>query len=337
MRNIYWDGNKHVVLKREDVSASWIKKDTTGVGLLAVNKAFCLWYHGRQIVKKNQAEYVDSLGSNKIVPLDFSVSESLDYCGDSGFGRGVRDLDDVFKHLIKNNGKWTDENASWSYNGRGRSIGAGVIPTSIVNFLKAVDATRPNINKAVREYNQLTQKLSNLKITGDAPVTELNTANKIIKAIGKSAQTIKRYSWLIPAEKKGIVHKNITISGINTMGDANRALSSGVAKGISYAGTVFKILDLVETYEKSYRAFNGDRRMALCFATLSYAVNLIPVLGAFYGEYFKHIGSITSMGYRLRKDKNRQLNAYTYQLQQSRRSQSTARCINCNSAFSYNL
>ncbi len=77
--------------------------------------------------------------------------------------------------------------------------------------------------------------------------------------------------------------------------------------------------------------------MALCFATLSYALNFIPVIGAFYGEYAKHIGDITFMGHRLRKDKEQQLNAYVYQLQESRQKVKFSRCLTCNSVYSYKI
>ncbi len=182
MSNNYWNGLIHPVLKPDDVTASWVKKDTTGVGLLAVNKAFCIWYHGRKTIEKIEAEDMNLYISNKKKSLGYSACKSLEYCGYAGWGLGVQDLDDAFKHIIKNNGKRTDEKSTISYNGRGRFIGYGKIPNSIVNFLNAIDAARPNINKALSVYTKKTQELSRLKITGNTP-TKVRNLHRRLKSI----------------------------------------------------------------------------------------------------------------------------------------------------------
>ncbi|MCB1024207.1 MAG: hypothetical protein KDB79_07450, partial [Acidobacteria bacterium] len=186
MSNKYWKGLEHAVLKKEDVSANWINTRSGLKGLAATNKAFCIWYHGRKTTG-------DAFSTR--------MTKSLEDCGTSGWGLGVNDLEEAFAHLIKNNGKWTDNtSSSFMYNGKlgGGMIDSSSIPPSISEFLSAVDKLLPKLTEAMTKYQTSCAQLQSIKLTPTSPPSDWEKMNKTLGTIKSAAENVGKYAWLAP-------------------------------------------------------------------------------------------------------------------------------------------
>lgn len=278
MSNKYWNGTEHAVLKKTDVQAGWINTPYGSKGLKATNKAFCIWYHGRKTT--NDA-------------FSALMTRSLEDCGKTGWGMGVNDLEEAFAHLIKNNGKWTDNtSSSFMYNGKvgGGMIDSSSIPPSITEFLTAVDKMLPKLEAAMKTYQTECAQLQSIKLLPSSPKSDWEKMNKNLGKIKSAAEKVSNYAWLAPP----VLTANVpnTSAGwktINSVQDATEKLTKRMDQTVKFLGAVGKITDGLTMYVQATQAFQGDKRMGVAFAGLSLALTYVPVLGGFYGEIVKQI------------------------------------------------
>jgi len=285
MSNEYWNGSKHAYLKKDDVSANWINASYGNRGLHATNKAFCIWYHARKTTNAANS---------------FEMSKTLEDCGYTGWGRGVDDLDEAFKHLIKNNGKWTDNTSgSFMYNGHcgdymatgnGINVPHDAIPPSCRNFLTAVDDMTPKLQKVMQEYQRLLSAIQTIKLKPDSPKSDWERLKDNMETIKKSAEEVSRYLWLAPPTLQTFLpYTTPRRVMINRLSDVTDKLTMRTNQTVKFLDVVGNLHDSLTLYVQATQAFNSDKRIGLAFAGLSYALTYIPVLGSFYGEIVKRI------------------------------------------------
>ncbi|MGB9604253.1 MAG: hypothetical protein ACP5U2_11715 [Bryobacteraceae bacterium] len=98
--NEYSNGNVQAVLTPEQTRASWGRGDYSGARIQLINEAFRLFYRYRTRIERV---------SHKDWDTYWAMLRELEDAGDTGWGLGVQDLDNAFRHLTANNGNWTDE------------------------------------------------------------------------------------------------------------------------------------------------------------------------------------------------------------------------------------
>ncbi len=279
MGNKYWDGDEHAVLKKEDVSASWGSGHPRRID--AANRAFCIWYHGQKTLSENVTSKSWSL-----------MFKSMNDCGRTGWGFGVSDLEEAFDHLIKNNGKWTDNNTANYYGGKGKSYKWGLIsdvPEGCANFLTAVDNQLPKLKKAITEYQKSCQALQTIKLT-KSPSDWEKVKTHVDNIKTSIDYGVKPLTWIMPATITAHLPINSnTLPRMNNIEDLADGIYSRAGKAVTFLDTVGKIHDCMTIYVDATKAFDGDRRVGVAFAALSYALTFVPVLGGFYGAIVQKI------------------------------------------------
>ncbi|MEZ5345291.1 MAG: hypothetical protein R2681_07030 [Pyrinomonadaceae bacterium] len=293
MSNIYWNGNKHAILKKDDVSAKWISSRFGEKGLGATNKAFCIWYHGMKTYNET---------------FSLPLLKSLESCGNTGFGMGVRDLDDAFKHLTTTGGKWTDNTHSYfgSYNGisgdyRGGTIGISIqsedMPPSIANFLGAVDKSLAKMKDAMVVYKDQCQALAAIKLKPTSSPTDFDKVKKKIDLMKKAAESVSSYAWLAPPVIDAYLPETKHFFGMKKASEIEDAISNRANQSVKFLDIVVKITDSMKLYVEAKRAFDNNGDAGLAFGALSLAMTFVPALGGFYGEIIKKIPALV-VGWR---------------------------------------
>lgn len=290
MSNKYWNGTEHAVLRKSDVRANWINASQGARGLKVTNKAFCIWYHARQTTRKAS---------------DRKMTKSLVDCGTTGCGFGVDDLEEAFAHLIKNNGKWTDNTStSFMYNGksgdytgsgRGLHIPHDSMPPSCSRFLGAVDKVLPKLQTAMRSYQTQCAALQSIRLKPTSPKSDWEKLNENLGKMKKAAEKVSKYAWLAPPVLTFKLPSNTAgWKTIRSVEEATEKLSRRMDQSVKFLDAVGKINDSLTIYVQATQAFDGDRRMGVAFAGLSLALTYVPVLGGFYGEIVKRIPGLVT-------------------------------------------
>ncbi len=271
MTNKYWNGDEHAVITAGMDMTEWNRD--------VANRAFCIWYHGQQTLYEN-------IGS----PHWTEMYKSMRDCGKTGWGMGVQDLDDAFKHIESNNGAFIDLDAKNYYGGSGKAYNNGIIKTvtSCANFLSAVDDKLPKLQIAMKEYQSKCQALNTLKLSKqESSWAQVKTNIDLVK---KSADRVKSLLWLMPGTIETFVpakySTNINIRNIEDLADS---ASSRINKSVKFLDVLGNVHDSLTVYVEATEAFDGDERMGLCFAALSYSMTFLPVLGGFYGAMIQKI------------------------------------------------
>ena len=328
MANKYWNGSEHAVLKKEDVSADWIKARWGAKGLGATNKAFCLWYHGRKTVTET--------GSS-------AMRKSLEECGYTGWGVGVNDLDEAFKHLEKNGGRWTDNTTSsfGSYNGKrgdytgsgnGLYIGSESIHPSISSFLTAVDKALADMKNAMHTYQKQCQALQAAKVTPQSPKSDWEKVKKNVDLIKGTAEKISKYAWLAPATiEANLPMTSSNLAHMKKASDFTDALTKRADQTVKFADAVGKIHDALTLYTEATKTFDGNQKVGVAFGALSIALTYVPVLGGFYGEIVKRIPGLAAHWKVFIADyTSRSLNPIAYQMKEAKKP-APWKCATCGS------
>ncbi len=286
MSNIYWNGEKHAELKREDVTADWINQGGSSTrGLEATNKAFCIWYNGVQTL---QSAYSSEM------------EESMTECATSGWGMGVDDLEEAFEHLVTEGGKWTDDtSSSQTYNGRGIYVSNKAIPPSATNFLKAVDKLTEELSPALQVYSRLSESIKFLAndLFDNGLSTDNSKMNMIkmhIESINNEAKKIKPHMWItqplidpIPLAPKKLPNF-AKMSKFADRIDPSDAVIHRMAKPVKFIDAVDKIDKSLKMYIKASTTF-GDEKVGMAFAGITFALTYVPILGGFYGRMVSEI------------------------------------------------
>lgn len=284
--NQYWNGTAHAVLSQSNISASWGTGDHCMTRIDAANRAFCIYYWAKRTL-------VDSVTDSHWGAMNTALNE----CATVGWGTGVDDLQEALDHIDSNGGRWTDGSTQTYFGGRGKSYARGLIsdmPVSCSNFLTAVDDKLPRLRTTLDEYQTRCQVLERLRLSEESS-TDWEQIKTAIDAIKTSAEAAKPLMWLVPAAVQASVPRLSVGAPAARIEAFSSAGANRLSQTISFLDTVGNIHDALTVYVDATRAFGGDRRMGLAFASLSYAMTFVPVLGTFYGTIIQKIpGLVTS-------------------------------------------
>ena len=323
--NQYWNGDAHAVLSRETISADWGSGNHSGTRIDMANRAFCIYYHAKQALN-------DSATENHWTDM----YNSLNDCATEGWGMGVDDLQEALDHIDQNNGRWTADNTENYYGGSGKSYNQGIIsdaPQSCVNFLDAVDDKLPQMQEAMQVYQTKCQALQRLQLTQESS-TDWEEIKNHIDTVKTSAERVKPLLWLVPAALEANIPR---FSAGTTAAQRIDAFASGtttrVNQAIKFLDVVGNIHDSLTVYVDATAAMGGDRRAGVAFASLSYAMTFLPILGGFYGTIIQKIpGLITNWREFMTNYHRRTLHP---ELHVRARREPAWRCEICNSSGGY--
>lgn len=181
----YWDGLE--LAQIEPIEHSVIgqhEQDATK----AVNLAFLVYYQG--------VRFANAVGAAD-PKVGRQVKEDLRAAALSGWGFGVHDLDDAFKHVAANNGRWTDDETRFYRGAMGTY--SGWIPLAAANFFTAIDAKLAEA-KALAEKQQAATGKLNDAVAGEPA---WKTAREALAELKACNETMNRYLWLVPAGLSG--------------------------------------------------------------------------------------------------------------------------------------
>ncbi len=250
MSNDYWFGNKQASLTREQIEASWGHGDHSGARIQFVNKAFEIFYRARRNIQSIRVCGDYELAARMESDLEDAATE-----GWSLFGVG--DLEAAFEHLVKNGGRWTDEDTGYYYGGESKVFPHGFVkaPISAVNFMNAVDKRIQIMSNIAQQHESQTDLA-----VGAAETEQWTRLDQVLDTIAKLAEKVEPVLWIGELEGAPV----------------------WLSKTRKFTEAVTAINDALSFYRAGIGA--GFRPgTAAPIAALRGALNYLPVLGSYYG------------------------------------------------------
>lgn len=266
----YWAGFRQAQLTSDQVTASWGRRGVahSGTAITFVNRAFELYYQAHQRIESCP----DGRQRQRML-------EELHDAGRSGWGRGVDDLEEAFQHLDGNGGRWTDE-ATWNYYG-GRNkvyqIMLVTAPTSIVNFMNAVDSRMERLREAAERFHRQAQQVNQAE-----RANRWEQVGQGLEQIGAWGGRAEPFMWMAPS------------------------VQARVGQTVSFAGALSNLHAGLTTYGNAIRA-GMPPTAATALAGLRAALGWVPVLGDFYGRAVELIPGLAVWYRRLHEDYTRRV------------------------------
>lgn len=256
--NIYSSGTVLAEVTQASIDASWAHEPGAGDRIRTLNAAFQIFYRSRQHIE--QVSRVDWDAS-------WRMWKELEDAGDSGYGTGVRDLDDAFRHLIANRGRWKDENtlAYWGL------CFPSVYPCSLLNapaaaanFLSAVNAKLAKLQRIAGEH-----QAARLRAEAASAAKDWRSLAAALEDVKSAADSAEPFLWILPEQI--------------TTADWYESLS-GILDVIDTAIDVLnQAHDALSTYAAARQA-GLNAPAAAAWSAVGQAVSYLPVLGDFYAE-----------------------------------------------------
>jgi len=276
--NYYSEGQVRACLGKEQIKASWGRGEHCGERIQCINEAFRLFY-----IYRNRIEQVSSQDFNTY----WAMLRELEDAGDTGWGSGVRDLDDAFQHLIANNGHWADENTRM-YSGLNEpSVYRRQVfdaPLAAANFLDA-------LNDKLKKLQQLRTQLEQAARSVQDEVAKAKRLCKIIRQANALA-------WLGPVAQgateaePGWYEQMLPwlesfTSAMEVIEVFEEAELIRIWPSVKAAWKVTDWLILrpdagLQSYSSARQAGMGEK-LARAWGALAVLVTLLPVLDDFYG------------------------------------------------------
>ncbi len=246
MPNAYWLGIEQAHLDREQIEAAWGSGEQSGTRIQFVNRAFEIFYQGRQRIRT--CRNVEQAGR---------MERNLEDAARAGWGLGISDLEEAFEHLTANGGRWRDGATSCYFGGQNKLYQVMLIeaPVSAVNFVHAVDERLASIADAAGQHGR--QAAAVVQALDSEEWTLLDRA---LGRVVEIADQVEPLLWLGALE------------------DAPVALQ----RAASFADAAGALNDALAIFRSSIRAGFRPSESAV-LATLRGALDYLPVLGNYYG------------------------------------------------------
>ncbi len=291
--NQYSNGSTLAELSQNQITASCGRGEYCGARIQVINEAFRLYYRYRRAI-----EPLSRTNWNAY----WAMWRELEDAGDTGWGIGVCDLDDAFDHLIRNGGRWTDENTKpyWGLNlpsvYRQQIFDA---PMAAANFLTAVNGKLRRLANLLDRYRNVAQRPG-----------EVQGKLRELREIAEEAQTL---AWILPEEGTPEDLYDRLIEGLDRLNQAVEVLETmgvGFRRSVQ---TVLTVSDWLTRADEAARTFVSareagmDSRVAAAWAVLGQAVSYVPVLGGFYSEIVNQAPGLVAGFRRLVQDYTRRI------------------------------
>lgn len=283
----YINGDKHLVFGEGHVnagriSASWANGHEAKRRLDACNRAFCIYYHARQTLNNCTGETNYK-----------KMKATLDDCLTNGWGPGVTDLKETFKHYADYD--VYSDNTTCNYTGGNGSAYLAMLirdmPKGPANFLNAINAKLPELGKAAKVFQSKCEAISTIK--GNA-ATDWAKVRKATGEIADHAKKVEALAFLMPSQVEAKIIGSKGADAMATVKSYADGSLKWVNRGVSFVGALGKITDGIKIYDEANKAFDGDEKTMLAFAGLSLAVNHVPIVGLFYGPFIQKIPGLVT-------------------------------------------
>lgn len=326
--NPYWDGENHAVLRRENIKASWARKNYSNVSIDAANRAFCIWYWGQQTLNDTAGE-----------PHWSRMYKTMRECANEGWGWGVSDLRESLWHYAKNGGSWSDDNTKIYFGGDGRSYRRTIIsdmPEGCANFLDAVDDKLPELKQAMQAYQQKCEALRRLKVSSSSSTSDWDRMKDDLSAIKSHAERAKSMMWMLPPTVTArMPNTSVGWSAARRVEEFADGATTWLDRSVKIFDVVGKITDGITVYTEARQAMGGDRRAGLAFAALHYSMNFVPVLGSFYGTMISKIPGLINNWREFMVDYTRRFDDPEAWLRERANRPRAWKCPQCSSSGGY--
>jgi hypothetical protein len=298
--NEYWTGHKQANIGNLSlVAAKWGSGAYSENRLRMINGAFEIYF----LLKT-------SIGKCPDFDHRELMTDELDDAGTSGFGVGVKDLDDAFRHWKNGGTRWTDNNTT-TYMKVGGIFGAGTPtikgarfywgqptnamdgPEAAVNFFNALDSKMTKLSNAITGHNG--------ELAGLATAVGSKHSAKTKDALGniaKFASIAKKFLFLAPNANSRDGFFN-SFTDLNTpslftqkaspaVREGNLDVTGGKAAG-TFLSAISDLDKFLEVHDQALRTGIFDNKTSTAFAALTVALGKVPILGSFYAEIAKNI------------------------------------------------
>ena len=151
----------------------------------------------------------------------------------------------------------------------------------------------PRLQTTLTNYQTQCAALERLRLTEESS-TNWEQIKTAIDAVKSGAEAVKPLMWLVPAAVQASVPRLSTGAPAARIEAYSSAGTSRLNQTIGFLDAIGNIHDALTVYVDATRAFGGDRRAGLAFASLSYAMTFVPVLGTFYGTIIQKIPGLVS-------------------------------------------
>ena len=256
--NLYSNGQQQAEVTQAGIDAAWGHGDNCGDRIKVLNAAFRRYYRYRQRIE--QVSRIDWDAS-------WSMWKELEDAGDTGWGSGVQDLDDAFRHLIENGGRWKDDGVKHYWGICQPSVYRLQVfdaPRAASNFLSAVNAKLAKLSELAADH----QVAQSRAVAGNAS-RNWEMTRDALQDVKDVAEKVKPFLWILP--------KQVTTAEWyehlgNILGAVDKAID-----------ILFKADSGLQTYVAGRQAGMGSGAAA-AWAGLGQVLSYLPVLGSFYAE-----------------------------------------------------
>lgn len=291
--NAYSNGTVCASVDQDRIKASWGRGDGCGARIESLNKAFRLFY-----VFRNRIEQV----AKRDIEAWLAMLRQLEDAGDTGWGRGVWDLDDAFRHLLETGGTWTDENTRPYWGLRQPSVYYAQVlgaPAAAANFLTALNG---KLDKLRNLHNQYLRAVR----SADPPRSKLQQ----IKLVADQANAL---SWLLPEELTPEDWYNLVSNVMEALDKAIDLFHLPLGNLQPWLERLGKITDWLGEADKAVQVFVEGRKagmppgLAAGWSALGTVLTHVPWLGSFYGEIVNQTPGLVGNMRRLAQERQRRL------------------------------
>jgi hypothetical protein len=281
--NQYSNAKKCAFLKSSDVKPQWAHEAWSIQNLAFVNNAFEIYYKAKLTIEK-------------ISDWDHreEMLKQLDDCATHGYGFGIDDLDEAFNHLDHTGGKWIDASTAKYFPDDNKAFAKKFPfvegPTSIVNFMDAVDKMIRTFVKKIELYNKNYEILEERNKSKDwSGVSDtLGTLRTITKGV-------KPFLWIAPislrletVEYSGRVPtKHVTDSKVVPSAPLQTARQQAWYGTLTYVEVIAKLDEAMSTYTSGMTSGMGQPTSSALAALRLVVCQYLPILGGFYSEAIK--------------------------------------------------
>lgn len=281
MSNDYWTGDRQAQISVAQMRGDWRGRSGVGTTVQFMNRAFEIYYQG---ITRINASPDDAYRERLLEELRGAARTGHGWHPVQHVMGNLRpdDLEEAFMHLVRNDGEWRD-NAQSIYMGGANKVfrrSSVVAPTGIVNFMHAVDRQMDILGHVAREFEELALELDRLIDRGD-----WQTVGSVLGRIKNGAERVTAVMWWSPYERTRGTNATTFLSVVS-------AMHSGLT-----------------TWNEMRRAPGFDPDAAAAVGAFAAVVNLVPVLGTFYGRAVQLIPAMCAFGEAIQRRRYRTVDA----------------------------
>ena len=273
MSNKYWNGKELLVLNKNTVK---VKKLNNPKSIGLMNHAFKVYYDAMRMSIKHPTK-----------ALSYRIKDDVQDAGYTGavLGGGyvwAADLDNVFKHVIDNNGMWTQDQ-HWTYFGKQKNYQNVSVPHGVNNFLQEIDSRGDTLITESKSLNEYLQKFNEIK-----GARRWKQLGEWIGNVDTTVDQSSKILWIWPKF------------------DAGRAVVGKWTKGTNIVHSAFT------NYMKYEQMLDGkaDRYKKVASASVLAAMTevirvAVPIFGDFYAKAIEAMPTLVAWAEGIVKDRDK--------------------------------